>query len=637
MLKRYSENGCPTAFPVRTKCIALFQKIHGVDTLLFAMYVYEYGHECPAPNKRRVYISYLDSAQYFTPKYYRTTAYHTILVEYLRYVKKRGFHTAHIWSCPPTPGDDYIFYCHPKHQLVPREDMLRAWYHKMLDSAKAQGVVIRTSTLYDDYFSEDSLDLLPGRRLLPTSLPYFEGDYIPGEIENIISYLDASRGKANASGNADEVMLRIGHYISKMKDNFIVVHLRNRSFAAAVERGDDVSNWKEDSDDDMVRNKRAKINGKDPSTFMHDFKAKKDLESSDAMKNESDVLDDSKGSESNAKDDLGSSEGSSRYGTRRRRSSLSKMNTRAKVKTEQLDAEDRKIASTKQDADGKNNANLKTDDTVKPTSCKGEWKEMKAAVSSHFDGLKRGSTPIGDTSDDDPPVESDMFESRQQFLNYCQTNHCQFDELRRAKHSSMMVLFQLHNPAAPRFLQQCGACYRDITHGIRFHCTTCSNFDLCQECYDPVTSGEWAKKDPRFSHDKTHKFESIDMEATEESKKSRDERLISLKAHIELLEHAATCSGAPTCTSLNCQRLKKKLSHVETCTVKPKKDCKVCTRILSLCAVHSRLCTSSTPCPIPFCDRLRERNMRLRQQQQLMDDRRRQAQNELYRAGAAES
>jgi E1A/CREB-binding protein len=270
------------------------------------------------------------------------------------------------------------------------------------------------------------------------------------------------------------------------------------------------------------------------------------------------------------------------------------------------------------------------DENKSSTSDDEGTKEMRQAVALHFSGLKRPSSPVDDTYDEDAPIESEMFESRQQFLNYCQTTHCQFDELRRAKHSTIMVLFQLHNPMAPKFLQQCGACYRDITHGIRYHCQVCVNFDLCQDCFEPVTSGLWAKRDARFAHDKKHQFTPIDLEAMEETQKIRAERQKSLKAHIELLEHAGTCSGPPGCSLQNCQRLKKLFLHVPTCDVRPKKDCKICTRLLSLCTVHARNCSERGHCPIPFCDRIRERNRRLRRQQELMDDRRRQAQNELY-------
>jgi hypothetical protein len=43
--------------------------------------------------------------------------------------------------------------------------------------------------------------------------------------------------------------------------------------------------------------------------------------------------------------------------------------------------------------------------------------------------------------DPDQAVESPFFNTRQLFLNLCQGNHYQFDQLRRAKHSSMMILW----------------------------------------------------------------------------------------------------------------------------------------------------------------------------------------------------
>lgn len=49
---------------------------------------------------------------------------------------------AHIWACPPSEGDDYIFHCHPTEQKIPKHKRLVEWYRKMLDKAIMDRVVI---------------------------------------------------------------------------------------------------------------------------------------------------------------------------------------------------------------------------------------------------------------------------------------------------------------------------------------------------------------------------------------------------------------------------------------------------------------------------------------------------------------
>jgi E1A/CREB-binding protein len=141
-LKKYYQNQVTDGYPYRTKAIFAFQEIDGVDVVLFGMHVQEYDGRCQAPNTRRVYVSYLDSVHFFRPKVYRTEVYHEILIGYLDYAKKLGYVYAHIWACPPSEGDDYIFHCHPVEQRVPKPKRLQDWYRKMLDRAIVEHVVI---------------------------------------------------------------------------------------------------------------------------------------------------------------------------------------------------------------------------------------------------------------------------------------------------------------------------------------------------------------------------------------------------------------------------------------------------------------------------------------------------------------
>ena len=144
----------PELLGYRQKCVLLFQNIDGVDVCLFCLYVQEFGEACPDPNKSVVYVSYLDSVDFLRPVEARTLVYHEIMVGYLKWVQSRGFKQAHIWSCPPQRGDNFIFWSHPAHQKTPSRDRLNAWYNDMLLRATKLGVIAEMDNLFGAYFQQ---------------------------------------------------------------------------------------------------------------------------------------------------------------------------------------------------------------------------------------------------------------------------------------------------------------------------------------------------------------------------------------------------------------------------------------------------------------------------------------------------
>ena len=136
---------------------------------------------------RRVYIAYLDSVYYFRPKQYRTAVYHEILLGYLDYAKQLGYTMAHIWACPPSEGDDYIFHCHPTEQKIPKPKRLQEWYKKMLD----KGIIERIVLDYKDILKQATEDNLK----TAAELPYFEGDFWPNVLEESIKEIEQEQAK----------------------------------------------------------------------------------------------------------------------------------------------------------------------------------------------------------------------------------------------------------------------------------------------------------------------------------------------------------------------------------------------------------------------------------------------------------
>jgi hypothetical protein len=90
-----------------------------------------------------------------------------------------------------------------------------------------------------------------------------------------------------------------------------------------------------------------------------------------------------------------------------------------------------------------------------------------------------------DTSDPDPLNSSSFINTRHTFLEMCQFRHYQFDSLRRAKHSSLMLLYHLHKAADPAVVAsirpRCQRCDQNIVE-LRWHCDQCVDMDLCAPC-----------------------------------------------------------------------------------------------------------------------------------------------------------
>lgn len=207
----------------------LFQKHDGVDVCLFTLFTQEFGELCALEaNRRSVYIAYLDSVRYLTPSSARTAAYHLIMLAYFDYIRRHGFRTVHIWSCPPQKRISYVFWCRPPFQKTPSAEHLRLWYKNLLKKAKDRGIVDDWTTSFARYFVDsvgngnssqavtEGQAASPGgngvstrgvtsRSVDPNELewpapqlpPLFDGDLIMSELDRAVGAIAAKNEKKN--------------------------------------------------------------------------------------------------------------------------------------------------------------------------------------------------------------------------------------------------------------------------------------------------------------------------------------------------------------------------------------------------------------------------------------------------------
>lgn len=89
---------------------------------------------------------------------------------------------------------------------------------------------------------------------------------------------------------------------------------------------------------------------------------------------------------------------------------------------------------------------------------------------------------VADTNDNDGLLENEFFDDRLSFLSFCEKNFYRFDTLRRAKHSSMMIIHHLHESRS-RAMEEaiCSTCNQKIVAG--WHCEMCPQFHVCDACF----------------------------------------------------------------------------------------------------------------------------------------------------------
>lgn len=602
MFQRYKDSHKYTyEHRFKSKCICMFQEIHGVSVLLFGMYVHEFDEQEADCNARRVYISYLDSVNYFEPSHLRTKVYHELLIAYMDFVKQLGFHTAHLWACPPLKGDDYILYCHPESQKTPKSDRLRQWYVDMLVKAQAENVVWQITNMYDDFWRDDNS---------ACALPYFEGDYWVGLAEDLIEKIESEKPKKAKKASASKrktAETKKGSKKSKAKK----IKRRKTGPGVGENEGEngDLSDGDGDDNDtgDEDNDSAAGVEKPKKEIPITSLEAVDRTTTDPLMKKLGEVIEP-------MKDDF----------------LVVKLHPCCRVcNTTVLQG------VTWQDLNTKTEVclNPKTVQTVLCDACYQKAK-LTPKLQTRLNVLTRTEMNIPlKITDPDEVKDSEFFDTRQAFLSLCQGNHYQFDELRRAKHSSMMALYHLDNPNPNAYIYECNACTQDIVTGNRWHCHTCPDFDVCDACYEKEKHEHPLEMIPTSGAagggGGANGGGSNGAALTEEQRRLREHRAKNVRLHMQLLVHSSSCADG-NCGSSNCEKMKELMRHGAQCKLRAYGGCTICRRVWALLQLHARQCRQYE-CKVPRCHDLREHVRKLQLQQQLMDDRRRAAVTQQYR------
>lgn len=269
-------------------------------------------------------------------------------------------------------------------------------------------------------------------------------------------------------------------------------------------------------------------------------------------------------------------------------------------------------------------------------------KEVFFVVRLHSSQSAASLPPVYDS---DPLINCDLMDGRDAFLTLARDKHYEFSSLRRAKFSSLAMLYELHNCNNPeRFMYNCNNCKRALVDR-RYHCSECDDFDLCVTCYqqeghihkmDKIEFGDlMSNVDGEVNNTSGSCLTSAgDMDGNNDSNSSgstnitaSESRRLSIQRCIQSLSHACVCRDA-NCRRPACLKMKRVVQHAKGCKRKNSPNasqmsqCQICKQLIALCCYHAKHCLEPpAKCPVPYCQ-----NFKQKIQQQQLQQRFQQAQ-----------
>ncbi|XP_031279365.1 histone acetyltransferase HAC12-like [Pistacia vera] len=213
-----------------------------------------------------------------------------------------------------------------------------------------------------------------------------------------------------------------------------------------------------------------------------------------------------------------------------------------------------------------------------------------------------------DTNDRDVILDNSLFDNRSDFLSFCQRNSYQFDSLRRAKHSSMMILYHLHNPNMHIPEGFCSFCDKDTYMDHCWFCEICPQFEVCAACYQE-------KGASLHIHKLRQRSCAANSGTLSKEISQGKEPTIQSTRLLDVLRHASICNATKSqpCSFPNCLEIKMLFIHACKCRVRATGGCWYCKKAWLTLKLHSSNCKESN-CSVPRCKDLKKHVERLTQQ-----------------------